>query len=97
MLKNGTPASPATARDEQRLAGARRADQQHAARDARAERGELLGVLQELDDLGQLLLGLLHAGHVGEGDGRLVAHEHARAALAERDRLVVRCPAPGAS
>ena len=49
---------------QQRLAGARRADQQHAARNARAERRELLGVLQELDHLGKLLLGLLDAGHV---------------------------------
>ena len=77
MLKNGTPASPATARDEQRLAGARRPDQQHAARNARAERGELLRVLQELDDFDQLLLGFVDAGDVGEGDRRLVAGEHA--------------------
>ena len=74
---------------EQRLAGARRADQQHAARDARAERVELLGVLEELDDFLELLLGLVHAGDVVERDDRLVAEEHARAALAERQRLVV--------
>ena len=49
---------------EQRLAGARRPDQQHAARDARAERVELLGVLEELDDFLELGLGLVHAGHV---------------------------------
>ena len=36
---------------EQRLAGAGRADQQHAARDAAAEPLELLRVAQELDDL----------------------------------------------
>ena len=75
---------------EQRLARAWRADQQHALGDAGAERGELLGVLEELDDLLQLLLGLFHAGHVLERDGRLVAHEHARAALAEAERLVIR-------
>ena len=39
---------------QQRLAGAWRADEQHAARDARAERVELLGVLQELDDFLEL-------------------------------------------
>ena len=74
---------------EERLAGARRADQQHAARDAGAERVELLGVLQELDDLGQLLLRLFDAGHVGEGDHRLGAEEHPGPALAEAHGLVV--------
>src|SRR3970282_672333 len=53
---------------EQRLAGARRAQQEDAARDARAEGGELLGVLEELDDLLELLLRFVDAGHVGEGD-----------------------------
>ena len=57
---------------EQRLAGARRSDQQHAARDARAERGELLRILEELDDLDQLFLGLFDAGDVGEGHRRPV-------------------------
>ncbi len=74
---------------QERLAGAWRADEQHATRDARAERVELLGVLQELDDLLELHLGLVHAGHVGEGDDRLVAQEHACPALAEAHRLVV--------
>ena len=46
---------------EQRLAGAGRADEQDALRDARAERDELLRVFEELDDLRELLLGLLHA------------------------------------
>ena len=75
---------------QQRLAGARRADQQHAARDARAERGELLRVLQELDDFLELGLRLVDAGHVVERDDRLVADEHPRAALAEAERLVIR-------
>ena len=74
----------------QRLAGARRADEQHAARDARAERVELLGVLQELDDFLELGLGLVDAGDVGERDDRLVAEEHPRAALAEAQGLVIR-------
>ena len=73
----------------QRLAGAGRADQQHALGDACAERGELLRLLEELDDLLQLLLGFLGAGHVGEGHGRLVAGEHPRPALAEGHGLVV--------
>ena len=74
---------------QQRLAGAWRAHEQHAARDARAQRVELLGVLEELDDLLELRLGLVHAGHVGEGDDGLVAQEHARPALAEAHGLVV--------
>ena len=74
---------------QQRLAGAGRADEQHAARDARAERVELLRVLQELDDFLELLLGLVDAGHVREGDGGLVAQEHAGAALAEAQGLVI--------
>ena len=53
---------------QERLAGARRADQEHALRDLAAELLELRRVLEELDDLAQLLLGLVHAGHVLEGD-----------------------------
>ena len=49
---------------KQRLAGAGRSDEQDAARDARAQRCELLRVLQELDDLGKLFLGLIDAGDV---------------------------------
>jgi hypothetical protein len=63
MVKNGTLASPATALD-QRLAGAGRADQQHAARNASAEALEFAGVAQGLDDLLQVLLGLVDARDV---------------------------------
>ena len=73
----------------QGLAGAGRPDQQDAARDARAERVELLRVLQELDDFLELCLGLVDAGHVVERDDRLVAEEHPRAALAEAEGLVI--------
>src|SRR5579859_953760 len=73
----------------QRLAGAWRANQQHAARDARANGGELIGIFQELDNLFQFLFGLIDAGHVGKRHGWLVAHEHARPALAERERLII--------
>ena len=89
MLKNGTPASPATARASSVLPVPGGPDEQHAARDARAERVELLGVLEELDDFLELRLGLVDAGDVGERDDRLVAEEHPRAALAEAHRLVV--------
>src|SRR4029077_14724900 len=40
---------------EQRLAGTRRPDEEDALGDARAHRDELVGVLEELDDLVQLL------------------------------------------
>ena len=46
---------------EQRLARARPARQQHAARDPPAEPLVLLRVLEEVDDLGQLALGLVDA------------------------------------
>ena len=53
---------------DQRLAGAGGADQQRAARDAAAEPLELLRIAQELDDLLQVGLGLVHARHVLERD-----------------------------
>ena len=60
---------------EQRLAGARRPVEQHALGDAGAERLELLGVLEELLDLVELLDGLVHPGDVAEGDlGRVDRH-----------------------
>ena len=57
---------------QQRLAGAGRADQQHALRHGAAEPLVLGGVLQEVDDLDQLVLGLVDAGDVVEGDRRLL-------------------------
>ena len=89
MLKNGTPASPATARASSVLPvpGGPTSSTPRGMRAPSCV--ELLGVLEELDDFLQLLLGLIHAGHVLEGDDGLIAQEHPRAALAERDRLVV--------
>ena len=55
---------------EQRLAGARRAVEQDALGNARAESLELLGVLQELLDLVELLDRLVDTRHVAEGDLR---------------------------
>ncbi len=75
---------------QQRLAGAWAADQQNALGDARAEGDKLLRLLQELDDLLQLFLGLVAAGHVLEADRGVVAGEHARPTLAERHGLIVR-------
>ena len=69
---------------EQRLTGARRAEEQDALRDAGAELVELLRVLEELDDFLELLLRLIRTGDIAERDLDLVGAAHARAALAER-------------
>ena len=55
---------------EHRLAGAGRAVEQDAARDRRAEACEALGLAQEVDGLGQLVLRLVAAGDVVEPDVR---------------------------
>ncbi len=72
---------------QQRLAGSRRPEQQHALGDARAERLELLRVLQELDDLAQLFFGFFDPGDVGEGHLRPVFTLEFRARSAEGERL----------
>ena len=54
---------------QQGLAGAGRAVQQDSLGHLRADRAEALGIAQEVHDLAQLVLGLLHAGHVVPADG----------------------------
>src|SRR5690606_38394810 len=56
---------------QQRLARAGGADQEHALGDPAAEALELLGGLEELDDLLQLGLGVLQAGDLVEGGALL--------------------------
>ncbi len=68
---------------EQRLAGAGGADEEAALGDLAAETLEFLRVLEELDDLLQLLLGLVDAGHVIEGHPPLFLGEKPRPRLAE--------------
>ena len=69
MEKNGT--WPRRDRPcQQRLAGARRARQQHTLGDHRAQPAVFLGVLQEVDDLGELGLDLVDPGHVVERSAR---------------------------
>ena len=51
---------------QQRLAGPRRADEQHALRNPAAQVGELARGLQELDDFAQLLRGFIHARDILE-------------------------------
>ena len=68
---------------DQRLAGAGRTDQQHAARNPSAEPLILAGVAQEFDDLLQILLGFIHAGDVFEGHAAMRFGQHLGARLAE--------------
>ena len=53
---------------QQRLAGSGRADEQHALRDAAADRREALRLAEEVDDLLDFVLRLVHAGDVLERD-----------------------------
>ncbi len=69
---------------EQRLTGARRSEQQHAFRNARAERLIFLRILQELDDLAELFFRFVDARDVGERHLRTVLRHHLRARAAER-------------
>ena len=56
---------------------------------ARANRGVALGGLEEINDLGEFLLGLIHAGHIGKSDARfLIGHVHLRLALGEAQRTL---------
>ena len=64
------------------------AHEQHAFGDAAAELLEFLRLLQELDNLLQLFLGLVDARHVLEGDFFLGARRQLGLALAERQGLV---------
>ena len=56
---------------QQRLAGPGRPVEQDALGDARAEGCEPVGLAQELDDLAQLVLRLVRAGHVDPADARV--------------------------
>ncbi len=69
---------------QQRLARSRRADQQDPFRDVSAERRVFLRVLEELDNLLEFLLGLVHAGDVGEAHFHIVFGEDAMLAARKR-------------
>ena len=95
--KKGTPGLTGDGAGEQRLAGAGRAVEQHALRDAGAERLELLRVLEELLDLVELLHGLVGSGDVAEGDLGRVDRHPLGARLAEAHHPASRLPASGSS
>ncbi len=69
---------------EQRLPRARRTDQQHALGNAAAQIRVLLRVLQELDDLFELVLRLVDAGHIREAHLHLIVGVDLGAAPRER-------------
>ena len=71
---------------QQGLARARRAHQQHALRDLPADGQVFARQLEEVHDLLQLLLGLVHAGHVVEGDARLAVRHHVGPRLAQGEQ-----------
>ena len=70
------------------LAASGRAEQQDALGDLGAQRLELLGVLQELDDFLQFLLGLVHAGDVVKRDFGDVVGQPLGAGAPKRQGLV---------
>ena len=72
----------------------RAAREQHAARDPAAEPAVAVGVLEEVDDLGELRLGLVDAGDVGERDALLAALDAARPRAPERARARPSGPPP---
>ena len=72
--KKGTSASPATA-GEEGLAGAGRPHHEHAAGRHRASTPVPIRVPEEVDHLGDLLLGPLVAGHVGKAGLRAILVE----------------------
>ncbi len=71
---------------QKRLAGAGRADQERAARDAPAKPLEFLWIAQELDDFLQIVLGLVHARHVVKGYAALLLGQKLCLRLAETER-----------
>jgi hypothetical protein len=75
---------------DQRLAGARRADEEHAARNASAQALEFAGIAQEFDDLLQILLGFVDAGDVVKRDAAMRFRQQLCARLAEAERLAAR-------
>jgi hypothetical protein len=78
------PAFPGHGLGEQGLAGARGADQKHAARHPAADRGEAPRLLEKFDDLHEFLLGLIHPGDIVEAHADLVLHVDLGLVLSQR-------------
>jgi hypothetical protein len=69
---------------EQCLAGSGRPDQEDAFRHPRAEAAILLRIFQKIDDLAQLVLGLVDPGDIVEANAGVGLHVDLRLALADR-------------
>src|SRR6204780_4118470 len=87
MVKKGTLASPATARAISVLPGGGGPAKNPPGGMAPAEPLILSGIAQEFDDLLQILLGLVDAGDVLEGDAAMGLGQHLGARFAEAHRL----------
>ncbi len=81
---------------QQRLARARRADEQHALGDARTEVDELARRFQKVDDLLQFLFFLIRTGDVRERRGALVVPAGLKRRRAEFRHAVAAASARGA-
>ena len=68
---------------QQGLTGTRRAHQQDTLGNLGADGGEAIGVLEEVDDLGQLELGAFNTSHITKGDLGFGLHLNPGLALAE--------------
>ncbi len=71
---------------QQRLAGARRPDEQHALGNASAEDLVLFGLLEEIDDFAEFLNRFVDAGHLVERDADVFLGQQLSAAAAESHR-----------
>ena len=76
---------------EQRLAGARPPGEQHAARDPATQLAVAVRVLEEVDDLGELALGLVDPGDVLKRDLRLRPLDPPRPRATEAPSALI-CP-----
>src|SRR5215211_4068322 len=85
---------------QERLARSRGSHQEHAFRCRSPKAGVLLGVLEEIHDLDELVLGLIYTGDVVEGDLRILllvvapgaAPTDAREGAAHATTLLLRAP-----
>ena len=90
--EEGNASFPGHGLGEQGFTRTRRAHQQHALGDFGADGGETIGVFEEVDNLGELELGALNAGHITKGDLGLGLHLQAGLALAEAHGGVAAAP-----
>ncbi len=79
---------------EQRLPGAGQSHQQHALGNLGAQGDVTVGILEKIDDLLQLVLGLVAAGHILEGDARVAVGHQPGPALAEAHHRLPGGPQP---